>query len=132
MMFLAEFLFEVVFQFLFEALAALGMRVLSTRTGRMTTAATVGFVGGLAWGAILAGRGLDTLPRTFWVAIALAVSALGAAVALRRSVRPSPEADAAFPGGLLPWRWAPQDWERFAVLNVLVAVGVLTGFWSRG
>lgn len=132
MEFLFELVFELLAQFLIEAVGGIVARVLSTRLGRLVTAAAVGFVGGLLWGGSLAQRGLETLPRTFWVAVALALGALGAAVALRRSVRPGPEADEAFPGGLLPWRWAAPDWERFAVLNVLVAVGVLTGFSLGG
>ncbi len=125
---LAEFLFEVVFQFLFELAGHLlgeGVtRTLRSRVGRLVVSAGVGFGGGYVWGAYLAGHGHTGTPRTVWISAAFAVAGLMGSFALRRAGMPG-EGDGV---RLLPWRWPPHQWEAFALLNVFVAFGVLTGF----
>ena len=128
---LVELLVDLVLQFVLEVLGEGVLDVLRTRTGRLVASAVAGLVGGATWGAILANRGLETMPRTVWVALALAFGSLLASVALRGSVAEGDDATRAFPGGLLPWRWGPHQWERMALLNVLVAAGVVAGFTSQ-
>ena len=127
-MILLELVLELFGQFLVEALAELGFRaagnVLRSRLGRLVTSAVVGFLGGWGWAAYLASKGHEGIPRTLWVSLALAAGAAVAATALRSSAE---DPETAYPGGFLPWRWSPHQWDALALLNVFVALGVVVG-----
>jgi hypothetical protein len=127
-----EIIFELVFQFVFEivieGLLELGWhgtaKVLRSRPGRYTASASVGFIGGVLWGAHVAELGQPDRPRLFWVSIVIAIVALLAA-AYRRS-RP---ADAISTRSFaLPWTWPAWRLVGFAVLSGAVAAGIATGW----
>lgn len=126
--FVFELLFEGVLTFVVEALGGLlseGVtRTLRSRLGRLVASATFGGIGGWLWGAYLRNAGHTALPRTLWVSLTFAVAGAGAAFALRKAGVDAGSDEVR----LLPWRWTPHQWEAFALLNALVAAGVLFGF----
>ena len=129
-----DFVFELLFQFLFEVvgegLVELGFkgsaRVLRSKIGRAVASTIAGFAFGVWWGAHLVDQGGAHRPRLFWVSIALAlVAGIGAHRRWRTSA-----ADEGQPVKILqvPWRWPLYRLVAFAALNTAIAAGIATGW----
>ncbi len=127
-----EFLFELVFQFVFEVLGEFlvdagyhgTVRVFRSRAGRFGAASAVGLGAGLFWGAWLSDAGRVQEPRALWISLGFGIVAgLGALWRRRRGDRPGRQ-----PVLTPPWRWPAYRLVGFAVLNLAVAAGVAIGF----
>lgn len=131
--FLFEFVFQVVFEIVGELLMEFGFkasaRMLRSKLGRAAVSSVVGFVFGLWWGAHLADQGSAHRPRLLWVSIAMAVAAgIGGVWQRRRADVHDPDGVQRAIVVLVPWRWPSYRLFSFALLNVAIVAGILTGW----
>ncbi len=144
-----EFVFELVFQILFEVAGEFLLeagykrtaRVLRSPAVRYGLAGAAGFGFGVWWGERLSG---GHRPYLFWVSLAVAVVA-GVAALRRRAEMPSSPAgavaelrsladtppsrpEAGWRTIIDPRRWPTQRFVGLAVLNGAVAAGIAVGF----
>lgn len=126
-----EFVFQVLFEIIGEILFEIGFRgsarVLRSRVGRFVLASTVGFGGGLWWGARLSEGGRVDEPSALWISLGLAIVVGLAALWRWRTANPRDEPPTLSP----PWRWPAHRLVGFAVLNAAIAAGVAFGFDPR-
>jgi hypothetical protein len=132
--FIFEFLFQIVFEFIGEALLDAGFhgasRFLGSKIGRYTVAVAVGFGAGAWWGSYLSDAGAGHRPRLFVVSIVLGVAATVAAVI--RVGWPHKNRARGFRAHLAesvaPWQWPADRLAAFAAMNVAIAAGIAVAY----
>ncbi len=137
--FILEIVFEFLFQFLFEVVIdAVGRGISGALSNRFTRlalssvfVAAFGYAGGYWWGARLSDV-RTAPPKLLYVSIALACAfALLAVIRARNGQRVGDDDPLTIRFGEPPWRkgyWTTTRLMSFAVVNVGVALGVVTGF----
>jgi hypothetical protein len=124
--FLFEFVFQVLFEIVGEFLVEVGFHaaatVLRSRIGRLAVSAAFGLLAGVWWGDHLSSVGHR--PRLLWVSIAFAAAA--ALGGFYRQRRPVLEMGAR--SLVVPWLWPAYRLWGFVVLNAALATGIATGW----
>lgn len=131
--FVVELVVQLVFEFVVEVLANLGITgaraVWRNVLGRALVHGAAGFAFGAWWAERLEGAGRTTYPNLLGVSLLFAAAALLCAGYRRLRDREQAAMDPEpYPDGLIPWRWSPGRWLAAFGLNLGLAAGVLAFF----
>jgi hypothetical protein len=134
--FLLEWLIQAIIEIVVQILGQLAVEAafegiahaLASRIGRLAIGCGAGLIFGAFWGDHLNGHA--HWPRLLWVSLALAVGA--AALAIGRHDEPEAVHSRWRSLFVPPWRWPSDRFVGLTLINIGVAVGIVTTFRPGG